>query len=343
MNKNTRPLLCLAAAMAFFVAAMPSAFAVATLEVEVVGAQDQSISSDSISLFNENNEEVEQDDRDDGAFYWRNLDAGTYTLKSDGQAIRTVTISPNDSAKHLRVDSSELSVSGANTIDDGNRIETLDILGPEGVGLGLAFRGIGKFASFDSRIDGDFSGSSDSQSGTQNLSGFGVGADLFFRPNSLDPFFFKFSYAGLSNLDDEDAKADFHTTPGEDSMLELQEDYYLRAMIGWSVLEQDLYRLSLLGGAQATRTEVTLITDESGGGGDLERFEESEFRWGPVLGLQVERQIECIPNLFIYGGVNASYMESMEVSGTSSLGFDYDGFIDDDIQTEGFLGAGWNF
>ncbi|MCB9991975.1 MAG: hypothetical protein H6867_11515 [Rhodospirillales bacterium] len=312
-------------------AAVPQAFAIATLEVTVTDGKN-ALPGETISLFSETGTEVKKEKSKDGVTYFNELEPGTYTVKSGDKTLRTVTITPEDTVKRIAV------VAPAFI-----RVPNWPNWSASDLNVDLGLRGIAKYGGFDAML---LSPGFGNPSGEFGLDGFGAGIDLMVRPPNLADIFFLASFGWLGDLDDSAAEGDLHAgTPGFDSYLSLEEDAYLRFMLGWTFMRSQQFELDAIGGIQGTDREITLHTDESGGGGRMEHFSNDEWSWDPVFGIQVRHQTNL--KMFnsgrgkgaqLYGNITGTHMGSVATGGTSSLGFTYAGEADSGWQTEASFG-----
>lgn len=134
------------------------------------------------------------------------------------------------------------------------------------------------------------------------------------------------------------------SAPGEsaqaanyDSHVKLTEEYYIRMLVGMTILRLANWQVDAMAGFQSTRTEVTLFTDESGGGGKSESFTRSRLQVSPTVGLQARYSFGKAASF--YAGVIATLMGNARVEGTSGLGHTYHGNAKGGVQIEAFLGV----
>lgn len=303
---------------------IPKAFAVATLEVSVTDGSN-AVSGDTISLFDASGQQVEDDDNDGAAVIFSGLQPGLYTVKSGDKTLRTVSIGPNDTVKKISVTAPAYAMRSPNWPNWPN----------SDLNMSYGFRGLYKYGSFDSALTSPGFGN---PSGDAHISNLGLAFDLMFRPPNLGELFLVASLGILPSASDESARGDLHPTPGKDSFLKLREYYFLRFMLGWSLYEIERISLSAVGGVQLTRRQLSLITDESGGGGNREKFNDKETSIDPVVGIMGSMKTNLKNDARVYFGVNATRMGSQSVSGRSSLNFDYSGKLDSGWQTEFYVG-----
>lgn len=303
---------------------IPKALAVATLEVTVTDGSN-AVSGETISLFNASGQQVEDDDNDGGPLIYKGLEPGLYTVKSGDKTLRTVSIGPNDTVKKISVTAPAYALRSPNWPNWPN----------SDLNLSYGVRGLYKYGSFDSRLMSPGFGN---PSGDSNIGTLGIGFDLIMSPRTLSDLFFIASLGVLPSASDKSAQGDLHPTPGRDSYLKLREYYFLRALIGWTMYEMQRVSIAAVGGVQLTRRELSLVTDESGGGGNREKFNDKETSIDPVVGIMGSMKTNLANDARIYFGVNATRMGSQSVSGRSSLNFDYRGKVDSGWQSEVYFG-----
>lgn len=337
MIPGTQKILAGCFALAVGLMMLPSqALAVATLEVTVTDGTNV-LPGETIALFAADGKQVEEKENKAGVWFFNDLEPGTYTVKSGGETIRTVTISASDTVKRISVNAGAYAATArASNWNWPNRARRGR--GHTGSNWAWGVRGFGKSGSFDSRLD--YSGNS--YPGDVDIRAIGVGADFTYRPPNMMDFFLMPGFAWLPSADDKGSVADLHPTPNDDSFMQYDEEYYFRMLMGWTFFRGQQLELDALGGIQATRTKTSLHTDESGGAGNLEIFEKSEFQWSPVLGLQARHKLNN-SNASIYGGITATHMPSSRVSGTSGLSFNYTGRVDSGWQGEAGIGIMFPF
>lgn len=306
------------------VAAPSQAWAVATLEVTVTDG-DNVLPGEKISLFTANGEQVEEDDDKGGIWFFKDLEPGQYTVRSGGKTVRTVNITPADKVKRIGV-----TVAPVALLDTPNTPNWPN--GGDG-NLSIGLRGFGKSGNFDSRLD--YVGTSTTR-GDTDIRDLGFGVDLVYRPPNMADFFLMPGFAWMPSAEERGSIADLHPTAGDDSFLNFAEEYYFRLLFGYTFYRAQQVEFDLLGGVQLTQTELDLVTDESGGGGNLERFSKDDLQISPVIGVQGRHLFNN--GISLYGGVTATRMQDVTVRGTSSLSNNYVGRVDGGWQTEASLG-----
>ena len=155
-----------------------------------------------------------------------------------------------------------------------------------------------------------------------------------------------FAWGGVdvySSVKDTKLTLDVHPTPGNDTGAGFEEEYGLRLGIGRSWSLGNGVSVDGLIGVHATRVKGTLITDESGGGGNREMFTDREFLLGPTVGVGVSMPLRGMPGAFLHGRATLDHMPDIDVSGRSSLGFDYSQTIDGGWQPSFQVGIGTTF
>lgn len=311
-------------------------FAVTSLQVVVTDGQRNELPGETVSLFTEGGEQIESDDKIGAVTYFNDLLPGAYIVKSGGQTVSTVNISAADTVKRISVIS--------------------PLIPSAGFGLSVGFRGLYKRVSYEAALKSRFG----NPSGDARVSGAGGAVDLFLRPPNLPGLFFVAGFGYMPSADGTGAKGKLHPSAGGrcdpyegcppgmsasarsakyDSHVKLTEEYYIRMLIGLTILRQANWQVDAMAGFQGTRTEVTLFTDESGGGGKSESFARSRFQVGPAAGLQARYSFGPAANTSVYAGVMATLMRAARVEGTSGLGHTYHGNAKGGVQIEAFLGV----
>ena len=218
------------------------------------------------------------------------------------------------------------------------------VVGLDGFEYFIGVSGIYKWGNFDGSHDytsGGLSGNGDLDSSSP-----GVGVDLQVRPPSSffggQPLFLALGFGLPSNIDENGAHADYHPTAGLDSYLSVEENWYLRVMLGYELMVIQQFHFSLFGGLQFTDVDVRFTTNETGGGGIVNQFSDSEIMISPVLGLGFSRPINNT-NAYIYGGMYLTWMGDISGHGTSSLGSNYSYDVDGGVQSQIQFGVGFPF
>lgn len=210
----------------------------------------------------------------------------------------------------------------------------------DGVDLALTITGLYKWADFD----GSFNYVTGGETGRGDLddSGGGFGADLEIRPARAAfrgrPLFVVVGFGLPLDVDQVDVYADVHPTPGNDLWQEVVEKWILRSLLGCEVFSGPRGRVAVLGGVQLTGVEARLITDETGGGGVLNRFVSSEALVSPVLGVGFTRPLghrraELVANVYV------TWLGDVDGSGQSTLGLNYNYRAEGGVQTEFQIGV----
>lgn len=317
-------------------------FAVTSLQVVVTDGQRNELPGETVSLFTEGGEQIESDEKRGAVTYFNDLLPGAYIVKSGGQTVSTVNISAADTVKRISVIS--------------------PLMPSAGFGLSVGLRGLYKRVTYETALKSRFGNSS----GDARVSGPGGAVDLFLRPPNLPGLFFMAGFGYMPSVDGIGAKGKLHPSAGGrssaggrcdpyegcppgmsasarsakyDSHVKLTEEYYIRMLIGLTILRQANWQVDAMAGLQGTRTEVTLVTDESGGGGKSESFTRSRFQVGPAAGLQARYSFGPAANTSVYAGVMATLMRDARVEGTSGLGHTYHGDAKGGVQIEAFLGV----
>ena len=317
-------------------------FAVTSLQVVVTDGQRNELPGETVSLFTEGGEQIESDDKMGAVTYFNDLLPGAYIVQSGGQTVSTVNISAADTVKRITVIS--------------------PLIPSAGLGLSVGFRGLYKRVLHEAALKSRFG----NPSGDARVSGAGGAVDLFLRPPNLPGLFFMAGFGYMPSVDGIGARGKLHpsagaprracdmyegcppgvSAPGEsaqaanyDSHVKLTEEYYFRMLVGMTILRQANLQVEAMAGFQGTRTEVTLVTDESGGGGKSESFTRSRLQVSPTVGLQARYSFGKAAKASVYAGVMATLMRAARVEGTSGLGHTYHGNAKGGVQIEAFLGV----
>jgi hypothetical protein len=228
-------------------------------------------------------------------------------------------------------------------IPEGNRVAQAETPGLEpgqeyasalGSGFELALTPGATFASIGTRQETSFPSEESGHSidyGAANLHGdvryyaadlVGVGA---WRPTLL----FGLKGSGTFGGADQGLEKDNHP-PGDelDSFVKYEIDGSLTPYLGVVLAEFDCSRVNLLLGPRITFAEITGITDEGGGGGELEEFDRDVVQVGPAFGVELDVPISRVSGDGFEGGLRVAgwgeYLPGVGVSGdSSSFPFDY--------------------
>ena len=304
----------------------------------VTDGQRNELPGETASLFTEGGEQIESDDKKGAVTYFNDLLPGAYIVKSGGQTVRTVDISAADTVKRITVIS--------------------PFIPSAGLGLSVGFRGLYKRVSLEAALKSRFG----NPSGDAKVGGAGGAVDLFLRPPNLPGLFFMAGFGYMPSADGTGARGKLHpsaggaacdmyegcppgtSAPGEsaqaanyDSHVKLTEEYYIRMLMGMTILRQANWQVDVMAGLQSTRTEVTLFTDESGGGGKSESFTKSRLQVSPTVGLLARYSFGTAASF--YAGMMAKLMRDERFAGTSGLGHTYHGNTKGGVQIEAFLGV----
>jgi Chaperone of endosialidase len=131
-----------------------------------------------------------------------------------------------------------------------------------------------------------------------------------------------------------EARFNFHSTPGDDTWLQYRRDSSAMLYAGLpldvnpSILPGPAYRVVVTpyGGVVLENGTLKFKTDESGGGGSLNVFEQDRTRTGFVVGLDIDAFMAPFANgmqPFVRIGAQVNFMPEIQGSGQSTLGFDY--------------------
>jgi hypothetical protein len=203
----------------------------------------------------------------------------------------------------------------------------------DGFGYAVSVTGLYKWAQFD----GSHNYSSSSGSGALNSSGPGVGANLHVLPpsNFLGgfPLSFVLGFGLPTNIDDDGARATYHPGSGNDTYLNVQENWFLRVLLAYELMAIRQCQLALLGGLQFTDVDTRMTTDETGGSGIVNNFSDSDFMASPVLGLGLSCPLNNT-NMSLVANWYLTWMDDVSGSGTSTLSNNYRYKVDGGVQSE---------
>ena len=321
---------------------VPQVSAVTTLEVNVAGG-DGGQSKDSISLLGEDGKKIEKSSHAGQVLKYKELNPGNYRVLSGEKVVRNIHIGGADTIKRITVNPLLANEAGTDVPNMfNNNTEGPTITFPFNYRLGI--RGFGTYTSrdvdlytnFTSPIMSDFSGFN---------GGVGVDADI---PIPGTPLFFRGSFGWMPDAEESGRREDIHPPANQlDTLVEFRQTYNFRASLGYTFLRWNKLEADVLVGGEAAHTEITTITDETGGGGRLNVFTESAYRFSPTLSFNLRQNID-IPNdddhdLYVYGGWTGSYQSGIAVQGISNLNFNYNSRIDTGWNHEFYLGLGVQF
>jgi hypothetical protein len=211
-------------------------------------------------------------------------------------------------------------------------------------GFELAFTPGYSFGSIGTQQENNFDGKShgkDVQYGRPNLHGDfrayygGRGGSGWWRPSLI----FGLKGAGTLGSAESGLEADNHPPGGIDSFVDYEINGTLTPFFGLVLADFDCSRINVLAGPRITFAEITGITDESGGGGELERFRNKVVQVGPAVGVEIDVPLPFLRRDNFEAGVRVAgwgeYLPGTDVSGHSStFPFDYE------FETKGaFLGT----
>jgi len=124
----------------------------------------------------------------------------------------------------------------------------------------------------------------------------------------------------------ERAFLNLHPTAGDDTGAGAVENWAMLFGVGTQLNIWQRLGLSLMFGFHLKNQTTIALGDESGGGGQANRFHSTETLVGPWLGAELDYKDYCIFGtpvvLFARGAV--MFVPDQTVRGTSSLGFNYD-------------------
>lgn len=318
----------LAAALVLGMLAAPrAALAVSTVEVETSG---QSIGSAELTLYNEDTGETfratekkkcDDDDNDDdctGVFIFGNLPDGQYSVMHGGQRVGTVYAG-------------------------GGPTEVDVHIGPVGTATGFTFyaganAGVKHF-SFDNRGAASFGATGQ---GDTDSTEYYFSADAMVKLPSLPspvPVWLAIEFGYVPSYDESTGSFDFHApTPGLDTYLTTEVDWFTTVSLLLEVAQFQQAILMLGAGATIEKVEGSLTTDETGGGGNVERFTNDKLMISPHLRARVLYALSNLGNFgnnagaLFFVDLVVSFMDDFSGSGTSSLGFNYDFTVDGGTQ-----------
>jgi len=128
---------------------------------------------------------------------------------------------------------------------------------------------------------------------------------------------------------------DLHPTPGLDTRLSYGRDVFVLPYLGysWELGEAaNGPRLTLFAGPRIERYEMVLRSDESGGGGQVERFGRRNWDTDLTIGGDVDLDLgplgENATGFLRIGGAFDFHPDMKDVTGRSSLNLDYRGTVE---------------
>lgn len=318
-----------ALALAVLALAVPfrSAHAVADMNIAVRG-DPQAIGETTIQLVDQSTGQTVQEDRDSdrraGIWWFRGKKPGAYQVRvlRGGKVVEQETVRiPETGSVALNVDALTGRISMARA--------ATTIMRPR---FDLGVFGGAKRTPWDGRADYITNALSDSGDLDDTIGEFGIEGRYHFglaqntRQFELGRGMFVYGsalhYFGgpLTRL-----FANFHPTPGFDSGMSVEERWAFRLGLGYGLNIYQSLGLALMVGAHTTQVEVEGITDESGGGGTLNRFSRTKWLLGPFFAAELNYPLGFMQAVAAYMFLRAefSYMPDVTVSGRSTSGFDY--------------------
>jgi hypothetical protein len=143
-------------------------------------------------------------------------------------------------------------------------------------------------------------------------------------------------------------RLDLHPTPGLDSSAYLTTDGFAMPYVGvgaeienFADTGTDIYWSAYVGLRIESRT-LTLVTDETGGAGQLNRFEKSDTEANLTLGWDLDFECDQQPLFFRVGGA-LDLKSSIGLDQRSTLGNRYDLKADSGAEYRLILGVGYRF
>lgn len=262
-----------------------SVLAVGNLQVDTVGA---SAGEATLVLEAPTGDTVKPDaDGMAGQISFRNLDAGTYKLRTlvNGQQVgeaQAISIQDNETARYK--------------VDTSTGIATAvaaAMLGWPQQQQSMFWLGFG-FGYADDDGDGSFTSIFGNGDGGLNSNGAKGGIEFQIAPPMPAQHFGSwYAYGRLYSLgiDDKGFFVDAHPTPGRDSGVKQEFDYEAMFGLGWRFPVTQQFGLALFGGLAMTRMKTTVFSDETGGGGPYNKATSSKTSYGANWGIEASYRL----------------------------------------------------
>lgn len=326
--------------------ASTEAKAVATTQISVVG---QAINETTLQLLDEKDQPVQEDEdsnRAVGLWWWRDTPAGNYTLviRQPGKAEARERITLTDGKTSVfRVDSSALTVTKTDE-HDPDAINAQD-----DTRFGLAILGGVKRTPYEAQVQAAAWGIDEDDDLDDTIGMLGI-EGRYYLPNFealqtcrarlfLAAMYLEYLGGGRTNR-----FINAHPGASKDTGMSLEELRSLRLAVGSQFLLTQQVMMAFLVGAHATRVDVRMLSDETGGGGPRNNFSTSKTVWGPYFAVDLMfplllQQVLRVPNLDFFVRAEAMHMPSVVARGRSPFtGAHYRGEAEGGIQYGGMLG-----
>jgi len=191
----------------------------------------------------------------------------------------------------------------------------------------------------DADANFDYLTGSQSSKGDFNDNTFGLGLEglLYFpRPTRFLPSFLSLSGTWHTSSNKERAAfGDFHPLFGAESYLALSVQSYYKIMLGFELIKLQQMTMYLMGGMQYTNYHFNAITNESGGGGNLNKITKEKGMFSPVLGARFKYPLWNTVRAYMYGDLLLNFRRSMSQRFTTQpFGLDYKYKLDSGIEPE---------
>lgn len=331
----------LVVAMVLLCAPVREAHAVATVEVNVTGP---GLGQTSLQLTDMQGNVVEEDERSDraaGFWYWRNAQPGTYRLQVFRNGVpagpaREIEVTDN-ATNRFRADAQSGQVA---EVSSGMVPQTMNR-------FSVGVMGGWKETSWDGTISGG--GSRGEGDLDDSLGFFGIEGRYYLSPTQqrmqalgaglfITGTYFHYLGGGRDRF-----LLDLHGGAGDDTGAGMEENWSFMLGIGkqWNIYQR--LGMALMIGAHMTEADVAALSDESVGGGENLRFEDSELLFGPFVGLEFATSrgfFPAIPALALFIQSRLLWMPDAEVEGESAFtGNNYRAEADGGAQFSGMVGV----
>jgi hypothetical protein len=164
----------------------------------------------------------------------------------------------------------------------------------------------------------------------------------------LNVFVGAWARVNLGGDEQNGLKLDLHPTPGHDTRAYFATDGFAMPYVGvgaeienFADTGTDIY-WSLYAGLRIESRTLTLVTDETGGAGQVNRFETSHTEANLTLGWDVDFECEEQPIFFRVGGA-VDFKSPIRLDERSTLGNRYELETDSEADYRLILGVGYRF
>lgn len=143
-----------------------------------------------------------------------------------------------------------------------------------------------------------------------------------------------------------DLTFDKHPTPGPDTWLMVENQWSALLYTGVQV-KNFLFpgiNATVYFGPELSVKKIVLKTDESGGGGNAERFESEKTDWSFTLGGELETLLPGTQNVSVFaGGAVINPVGDIDLVGQSGLGLQYHATHEADTSYRAYIGMRVNY